>query len=175
MSDDIRNIADKLLKLEGTIKQRARATLETELQESIQKNFDVGGRPAWKPSQKKGRAQGTKTLVITGNLRRTQVESRDTGVGLLVTLTPGPLASAYSRIHQEGGTINMPARAIRHREKKYKDGRKRTVFASRQHKRITKETMTKPYTITIPPRPYLVIPPEDYQRIINAVAQSIKF
>lgn len=174
MSDDIRNIADKLLKLEGKIKQRARATLETELQESIQKNFDVGGRPAWKPSQKKGRAKGTKTLVISGNLRRTQVESRDTGDGLLVTLTPGPLASAYSRIHQEGGTINMPARAIRFREKKYKTGRKRTVFASKQHKRITKETMTKAYTITMPARPYLVIPPEDYSSIINNVIQACK-
>lgn len=73
----------------------------------------------------------------------------------------------------------MPARAIRFREKKYKTGskgagRKRTVFASKQHKRITKETMTKAYTITMPTRPYLVIPPEDYSSIINNVIQACK-
>lgn len=174
MDEQIRKIAAKLHTLKEETQVKAAKTLEAEATKSVLKNFEVGGRPAWIPSKKTGKAKGTKTLVVSGEMSQIQAEASIDANGVMIKLMPGPLARQYSRIHQEGGTINMPARAIRFREKKYKTGRKRTVFASKQHKRITKETMTKAYTITMPARPYLVIPPEDYSSIINNVIQACK-
>jgi hypothetical protein len=64
----------------------------------------------------------------------------------------------------------MPGRKIRFRENK--SGR--TVFAKNAHKRITKESLAKPYTINIPPRPYLLIPEEDYSKLLDAAVAALK-
>lgn len=146
--------------------------IELEALNSIRKNFEAGGRPKWQPSVKKGKTKGTKTLVVSGNL--SNVGSNIDYSGSQVVLTSNPLARPYARIHQEGGTINRKASTQARRTKR--DGR--SVFASK--KRDTGKankvdvSFSKPYQIKIPPRPYLIIPPEDYERILKAVATEIK-
>jgi phage gpG-like protein len=162
-------------KIEGfikTVKDRSLKRIEIEALSSIRKNFEAGGRPRWQPSIKKGKAKGTKTLVISGNL--SNVGSNVDYSGSQVVLTSNPAARAYARIQQEGGTINRKGGSQARRTKR--DGR--SVFASK--KRDTGKankvdvSFSKPYQIKIPARPYLVIPPEDYERILKAVATEIK-
>lgn len=148
--------------LEDSIKQirsRALSIIEIEAKKSIKKNFQAGGRPnKWKPSKKNKKTRGTKTLVVSGNLSNVSaVKNVEAGT---VTLRSNPLAKAYARIHQEGGRINHPSRPVKHR--RTKSGR--TVFASSRHKRITGKTMTKPYTVRMPARPYMVIPESDIRK-----------
>lgn len=157
------------------VKAKALAVLEVEAPKSIRKNFQQGGRPEkWKPVKKKPKKyRGTKTLVQRGNLMKVSaVKSvEDTSV----TLMANPLTRAYARIQHEGGTINMPARKIKFRVKKYKDAgtvlrrSKRTVFASSKIKRVKFERAVRPYVIKIPARPFMVIPDEDLMRIVRII------
>lgn len=158
-------------KIEQAVKQVSRQilpVLQIEALKSIRKNFEVGGRPKWTPRAKISRRQkGRKILVITGNL--SNVGANIDYPQNIISITPNSLAQRYTRIHQEGGIINMPARKIKFRRKTGK-----SVFASSGHKRITKETLSKSYIIKIPARPYMVIPPEDFPRILNAVKIGVK-
>lgn len=156
----------------GVIKTNALKALEIEAVRSIQKNFEAGGRPKWISSKKKGKLKGTKTLRVSGALSEVSAV-RDDNAGT-VTLITSPDARAYARIHQEGGTINHPGGSRARRKKR--DGK--SVFAkkNRDTGRANKVdvSFSKPYKIIIPPRPYLVIPKEDHQGIINAVVSRIK-
>lgn len=167
------NVEDVKKYLTDQVKQRvqiALSVIETCAPKSIKKNFEAGGRPSWKPSKKRGKNKGTKTLVITGTLSNVSATRND--AGLSVTLSVDPRARAYARIHQEGGTIHMPARQLKFREKKYKSGQTRTVFASKKHKRIKMERTTKPYLIKMPARPYMVIPDEDVRAMVNEIERK---
>lgn len=138
----------------------------------IKKNFAQGGRPTpWKASKKKGKLKRTKTLIVTGNL--SNVSAIKNVAESTVTLITNPLSRAYARIHQEGGTINHPARLIKFRKKKYKSGVSRTVFASSKHKKIIKETMSKSYMQKIEARPFLVIPEEELTRVTDLIKSKI--
>lgn len=151
------------------VKRKALNIIAVAARKSIIKNFDQGGRPTpWKPSKKPKKYKGTKTLVRSGMLKN--VAATTDYADSSVTLTTNPAARAYARIHQEGGTINMPARTLRFRKKKYKSGEVKTVFASKKNKRIKMVKQTKPYTITIRPRPYMVIPQEDIDAMINKIS-----
>lgn len=162
---EVKQFIDKSYK---AFRQRALTIVEIEAQRSIKTNFEVGGRPIkWKPSKKNKKTRGTKTLVVTGALSSPSAV-RDDSEGS-VTLITNPLTRAYARIHQEGGTIHHPSRPVRFRIKTYKDKSSRTVFASAKHKRISKVTMTKSYTVTMPARPYMVIPDEDISMWIKRI------
>ncbi|MDI6804629.1 MAG: phage virion morphogenesis protein [Bacteroidota bacterium] len=160
--------------LTGEVKRKvdiALGVIETFAPKAIHKNFEKGGRPVpWKPSQKKGKNKGTKTLVVTGTL--SNVSATRNGSDLSVTLSVDPRSRAYARIHQEGGTIHMPTRTLRFREKKYKSGETRTVFASKRHKRIKMEKTSKPYVIKMPPRPFMVIPEEDINKMRSEIEKK---
>ena len=152
-------------------RRRALTIIEIEAQKSIKKNFEVGGRPTpWKPSKKSKKNRGTKTLVVTGALSSpSAVRNDDEGS---VTLITNPLTRAYARIHQEGGTIYHSARLLRFRKKTYKDKSSRIVFAGAKHKRIVKTVTSKPYVVTMPARPYMVIPQEDINHMIKLIEGS---
>lgn len=151
------------------IKGRALKALAVEAEKSIKMNFEAGGRPKWQPRKRITKKQrGRKLLVISGNLSNVTAEVDEPNSRIVIK--PNPLAAAYARIHQEGGVINMPARELKFRKKR--SGQ--TVFAGRKHKKITKVVQAKPYQITIPARPYLVIPTQDFERIKSAVARAIK-
>lgn len=161
-------------KIKGIIKEvttKASFTLEVESVRSVMQNFDEGGRPIpWPPSAKLKKDPKLKTLIDSGDMSLISADTQINDHGAEILLMPGPSSRAYSRIQHEGGVINMPARKIRFR--KNKSGR--TVFAKDSHKRITKETMSRPYSIVITPRPYLLIPDIDFPRILNAVESAIR-
>ena len=148
----------------GTLK-----TLAIEWRRSITKNFESGGRPGWEKRKKISKKQrGTNILVISGAMKNVSTVSDFSNY--TISLKVDPRAKAYARIHNEGGTINMPARKLKFR--KNKSGR--TVFASSKHKRVSKETTGKAYVITIPKREYTNIPADDYPRIISAIKQQLQ-
>lgn len=173
MSDiNISEIKQKIDKAMGVIKVNALKALEIEATRSIQKNFEVGGRPKWIPSKKKGKLKGTNTLRVSGALSQISAVRDDTAG--VVTLITNPASRAYARIHQEGGIINHPGGT--HARRKKKDGK--SVFASKRRdtgKAIKVDvSFSKPYQIKIPARPYLVIPEEDFPGIIRSVESRIK-
>jgi phage gpG-like protein len=172
MNKTFKELEDTITHLIEDIQVKALKVIEIEGVRSIQKNFEVGGRPKWIPSQKKGKAKGTNTLRITGAL------SSITAVADFnshrVTFHPGPGARAYARIHQEGGIINRKASTSARRTKR--DGR--SVFASKRRdtgraKKVD-VSFSKAYSIVIPARPYMVIPPEDIPVMINAITRAIQ-
>ena len=154
------------------IKRKALIVIEVEALKSVRTNFEQGGRPKWIPSRKSGKTKGTKTLVVSGNL--SNIGSEIDIAGSKVTLMPNPLARVYARIQHEGGTISMKPRTMARRTKK--DGR--SVFASknRELKRAKQidVSFSKAYTIKIPARPFLVIPPEDYPVILERIREAVK-
>lgn len=152
----------------GRIKSGTLKVLAVEWRRSIVRNFESGGRPKWTPRKKISKRQrGTKILVISGAMKNVSTVS-DFG-NYIINLKVDPRAKDYARIHNEGGTINMPARKLKFR--KNKSGR--TVFASSKNKRITKETTSRAYVVKIPKREYTNIPADDYPRIISALKQQL--
>lgn len=171
--EQIENILNNLSKNIASSSQ-VKAALKTSAVSSVMTNFEEGGRPIkWDPSEKTKKNNGSRTLIDSGDMSMIQAETEESSDGLRLVLMPGPLAKAYSRIQNEGGVINMPGRQLRFR--KNKNGK--TVFAKNSHKRVDRETISKPYNITIPKREYLIIPEQDYGMILDnvrsAVTQSI--
>ncbi len=164
--DDVQNFLSQQI---SEFKRKALLVLKEEAVRSVRRNFEAGGRPQWIRSKKKGKLKGTKTLIVSGTLMNVSTQSNE--AELSVTVSTDPRASAYAKIQNEGGTINMPARQMKLRKKKYKNGSTRTVFASTKHKKITMETTSKPTTIKIPARPFLVIPQEDIDRMRQKISQ----
>lgn len=164
-------VENNLRRVIQEVKSTALKVIEIEALRSIQKNFESGGRPKWKPSKKKGKLKGTKTLVVTGALR--EVSAVKDEAASSVTLITSPDSRAYARIQHEGGTINIPPRTMARRTKK--DGR--SVFAkkNRELKRAKQidVSFSKAHTIEIPPRPFLVIPPEDFPGIVEAIKRAV--
>lgn len=154
-----------------TVKEKALMIIEVEAVKSIKKNFQVGGRPKWVPTKKKGKAKGTKTLVIKGTMSNVSA-SADVGSSRVI-ITGNPQAREYSKIQNEGGVINMPSRTVKHRKVTSGKNKGRTVFARKDSKRA-KETKTKGYKIEIPARPWMVIPPEDAERISKKIFEELK-
>ncbi len=153
-------------------KIKALNIIAVEAGKAIRKNFEQGGRPdSWKPSIKKGKLKGTKTLVVTGNLSNVGINiDKDKSQ---VIITTNPLSRAYARVQQEGGSIDMPARVQKFRKKNYKNGSSRTVFASSKHARITAVKTFKPYKINIPARPYMIIPQADIDTMTAKITENI--
>ncbi len=155
MNNDVEQITRQIQAVIQQVKTTALNVLEIEGLRSVQKNFESGGRPKWIQSKKKGKLKGTKTLVVTGALREVSAV-KDEAASSVMLITSSD-SRAYARIQHEGGTISIPPRTMARRTKK--DGR--SVFASknRELKRAKKTdvSFSKAHTITIPPRPFLVI------------------
>ena len=165
---EINNIENKLRQIIATVKSGALKVLAIEAERSIRKNFDAGGRPQWQQRKRISKRQkGTNILVITGNMKNVIA----TAEGDRVVVRVNPLAREYAAIQNFGGVINVPAREMKFRQSK-KTGK--TVFASSRHKKITKTATAKAHSIKIPARPYMVIPTQDYDRILNAIKTQIK-
>lgn len=172
MNNSFKEIENKVNHLIKDIQVKALKVIEIEGVRSIQKNFEVGGRPKWIPSKKKGKAKGTKTLRISGAL--SSITAVADFQNSKVNIYPGAAARAYARIQQEGGTINRKAYTNARRTKN--DGR--SVFASKRRdtgraKKVD-VSFSKAHSIVIPARPYMVIPPEDFPGMINAITKAIQ-
>jgi phage gpG-like protein len=166
--DNVEELKIFIDKAFSNMRVRTLKIVEIEAIKSIKKNFEVGGRPTpWAKSKKNKKHKGTKTLVISGQLSNVSA-TKDVSEGS-VTLSTSPLSRAYARIHQEGGTINFPARMLRFRKKTYKDKTSRIIFAGAKHKRIIKQTMGKAHTVIMKARPYMIIPNEDIVKWIKII------
>jgi len=172
MAEDVERIKEEIRRYIERVKTTSLNVLEIEGLRSIQKNFESGGRPKWIPSKKKGKLKGTKTLVVTGALR--EVSAVKDEAASSVTLITSPDSRTYARIQQEGGTINMKPRTMARRTKT--DGR--SVFASKNRdtgkRKKVDVSFSKAHTIRIPARPFLVIPPEDYPGILQAIKRAVE-
>lgn len=161
-------LENKIKQTVGIIKTGTVKVLAVEWRRSVTRNFEVGGRPAWTPRKRISKRQkGTKLLVISGAMKN--VSTIPDFSNYSVTLRSDPRAKAYSRIHNEGGEINMPPRKLNFR--KNKSGK--TVFASSSHKKIIKSSTGKAYVIKIPKREYTNIPESDFPRIVTSIKQQL--
>lgn len=124
------------------------------LRTSIVKNFEAGGRPAWKPS-KRGQREGGTTLTDTGNLRKSihgLSGSSYAGAGTNVK---------YAAIHHFGGTTRpheifpVKAKAL------FWPGAKHPV-------KSVKHPGSK-----IPARPFMMIQDEDWIGIKETLAKYV--
>jgi phage gpG-like protein len=158
---DFDKIQNKLKAAEGKIIDVALEQLKLQARQSVWENFAKEGRPKWVQKKRpdgRGILRGrTHKLFDTLNFKiNKSLPGVEIGSGLI-----------YSRIHQEGGTIQRKAGTVTLR--KSKSGSYR--FASSKHKKTT-VVSHKAYTITIPQRKYLDIPAEDFPKIANAIKKA---
>lgn len=133
-----------------------------EMHRAVEKNFAVGGRPTpWKPSARSKR-EGGKPLTDNGVLRRSitvDADSQSVRVGTNVK---------YGPIHQFGGDIKRAARSEIFIRNRARSGRFSKGTKSGQGFTF------KEYVLTIPARPFLVIPDADKRRIEQIAADYMK-
>lgn len=128
-----------------TIPEAMRLVAE-HMQESIELNFMMGGRPAWIPLK----SGGSTPLVTTGALMHSvQHTSGNTWAEV----------SAKDTIHQSGGVIDHPG------------SNKLQVFMSGGHLIFT--MFTSRHNIPIPPRPYLMVQDTDVDFIEKLVTNVV--
>ena len=139
----------------------------TYVQASVVRNFEEGGRPKWTPlkaatiKRKRGK---TSILVDKGILKGVTMQAGADFAKVGVQ----PAAKAFAAIHQFGGTINHPGGTAYFPKK---DGE--IVYVSNAKARPSMPR-TKPHSITIPARPYLVLQDEDVREILRLAEKHIR-
>ncbi|KLU16276.1 phage virion morphogenesis protein [Xenorhabdus griffiniae] len=126
--------------------------------DAVEENFKQQGRPAWlgwSPAYAKKRAGG-KILQHTGRLAGSIQQFSDNDEALVGTNV------IYARIHQEGGTINMPARSQRAHYRR-KNGQSR--FSSKAKADHSQWNTLPAYKIQMPARPFLTLTDSDAGQI----------
>lgn len=165
------------------------------VQSSVERNFEVGGRYS-SPGSYKGGGSKWKDLA-NGTKKARKRKGKWPGPILQVS---GRLAGSihynahndkvevgtnlvYAAIHEFGGTINRAGGPgsvrLRSRQGKLvrqgKEGKlaNLAVFSSSKHSHVVRSFVGKPYTITIPARPFLVVQDEDLEEIVRAVQEFL--
>lgn len=144
------------------------------MKDAAEQNFAAQGQnlnPKWDQlksgtlRQKKKKGYSTRILERTGWLAGSIQASADDTRAVAGTNVP------YAQIHQFGGDINMPARPLLFR--KYSKGKKkgRTLFANARNAQFGQ--MGKPYTIHIPPRPFLALTEENQQAMVKRLGDYL--
>lgn len=140
------------------------------MHDAVEENFAQQGRPAWagwSPRYAKKR-QGGKILQKSGRLAASISEYSDNDSATVGTNV------VYARIHQEGGTINIPARSQRSYHKQYKDGRVGNRFVKKSKSNFSQWNTMGEYKITIPARPFLHLTESDVEGMENTAAEYLK-
>ena len=127
------------------------------MEKSIDRNFSAGGRPtAWLISQRARRENG-KTLQDHGHLR-SSITGRVEGTSVVLGTNV-----VYARIHQLGGTVQVPEIRPKHAKAlRFTIGGK-TVFARR----------VRAHAVHMPARPFLVAQEADIAYIRRAIQDYI--
>lgn len=136
----------------------------------IQKNFIAQGRPnKWIESIRARNTQG-QTLRDTGTLMNSIVgEPTDSGVDVGPS---GPVAK-YARILGEGGVItakNAPYLSFRVATGMRTVGKRGTPLK----RPVATFGFIRVKSVTIPPRPYLYVPPEDEEKAMKIAAAYLE-
>jgi phage virion morphogenesis protein len=126
--------------------------------DAVEENFQQQGRPAWlgwSPAYAKKR-HGGKILQHTGRLASSIQQFSDNDEALVGTNLK------YARIHQEGGTINIPSRSQQAHYRR-KNGKSR--FSSKARSNHSQWNTIPAYKIQMPARPFLSLTDSDAEQI----------
>lgn len=140
------------------------------MHDAVEENFAQQGRPAWagwSPRYAKKRTGG-KILQKSGRLAASISEYSDNDSATVGTNV------VYARIHQEGGTINIPARSQRAYYKKNADGRIGNRFVKKSESDSSRWNTMGEYKITMPARPFLHLTESDVEGMENTAAEYLK-
>ena len=134
---------------------------------SVVRNFEVGGRPPWKPLSKTtlARRKGHKILMRQGFAGGLAGSIHYRAAGDRVTIGTNKV---YAAVHQFGarkGSFGTFTFTVREHLRRTPSGRKVTV---REHQR----TASLPWG-DIPARPFLMVQREDWDEIRDALAEYI--
>lgn len=130
---------------------------------SVQQNFTASGRPrSWTPLARSTLAnrRGTSARILrdTGRLQNSitsRIENRSIIVGTHVL---------YARIHQEGGTIQIP-------EVRARPGKVLRFVVGGQ---VVYARRARAHSVRIPARPYLLLQESDRTYIRNAIGRHLQ-
>ncbi|MDE9466878.1 phage virion morphogenesis protein [Xenorhabdus bovienii] len=129
--------------------------------DAVEENFKQQGRPAWlgwSPAYAKKRAGG-KILQDTGRLASSIQQFSDNDEALVGTNVK------YARIHQEGGTINRPARRQQAYYRMNKNGTVGNRFARKSTSNYSELNTIPAHKIQMPARPFLTLAASDADQI----------
>lgn len=150
----------------GRIKERAKSMtpamkiIGEVVAQSVRKNFDEGGRPAW-PLSGRVKKHGGKTLIKRGQAG-----------GLLGSIhwkayadrAEVSASKVYAAVHQFGfsGTVNIPSHSRKVKTRDIGKGKKQTLSGVGFVKAHSRK-------MNIPARPFLMVQNEDWGRIKQAI------
>lgn len=148
-------------------------TLEAD--KAVKENFEKqgAGTPggAW---QKKKKPDGRNTLTGKSGALMNSAGAVEDMPNLSINLVSN---TPYDEIHNTGGTIHMPARTMKFKEKEItlKNGTTKKVsrFAKNSRKRGVESKDIEAYDITIPKREFLVLNTEQIERMENNIEEAI--
>lgn len=148
---------------------------------SVIENFRAQGRPPWAPlapstlRKRRQSGQAARILVMTARLRNsiTSAYGRDyAAVGTNVV---------YGPIQHFGGTVNRAARSVLSLRLRtdtkgglMRNARGGAIFAGRKDRARAQRATVGAHTITIPARPFLVIPPTDMPKLAAVPLAALK-
>lgn len=179
LESSLHNFRNKILeKLQNPNFSSVLPTIQNIVRSCIDQNFIVegrfgngmfgGGTERWKKS-KRAIQQSGQTLSDTGQLASSiQVVVSQQGNQLHIQVGSN---LAYAAIHNFGGTIAMPARSRTYVQKRYSVGTKKGRF--KKGTTFGRGYTTKPYTITIPARPYLTLQDQDIVEILKHISKHV--
>lgn len=151
---EVKELFQNLKKKLGNLTPVMKSVGET-IRTSVVKNFEVGGRPRWKPSHRAVMEHG-QTLVRTGRLRNSISVKAFPDRALVGTNVK------YAAIHQFGGKTG--ATVIRPKNKKalFWPGARHPV------------KMVRHPGSNIPARPFLLVQDEDWQEIVRIMWKHLE-
>ncbi len=138
------------------------------VRKSIHRNFEVGGRPPWMPSQR-AKKTGDKTLIKTRQLMNSfTIDAYQDRVEVGTN-------KEYAAAQNFGANINHPARERTMFFKKYKSGEKKglTRFSKESKASYGRRVAGRAYTIHIPPRPFMMVQDEDWPAMTLKLGQYL--
>ncbi|MEI7409276.1 phage virion morphogenesis protein [Pectobacterium aroidearum] len=168
ITDFERGLGELISRLEH--RQPLMREIAAAMHDAVEENFAQQGRPAWagwSPRYAKQR-QGGKILQKRGRLAKSISEYSDNDSATVGTNV------IYARIHQEGGTINIPARSQRAYYKQNKDGSVGNRFVKKSKSNFSQWNTMGEYKITIPARPFLHLTESDVEGMENTAAEYLK-
>lgn len=130
--------------------------------DAVEENFASEGRPAWarwKSNAYWAKRRGGKILQKSGRLAGSITQLSDNDEATVGTNV------AYARIHQEGGTINIPARSQKSYYRQSKDGSVGNRFVRKSKSNFTQWHSMGSYKISMPARPFLHLTEDDVSRM----------
>ncbi|MEQ9860622.1 phage virion morphogenesis protein [Pectobacterium cacticida] len=169
ISDFEKGLGELINRLEQ--RQPLMRELTAAMHEAVEENFAQEGRPSWagwKSNAYWAKRRGGKILQKSGRLASSISEYHDNDSATVGTNV------VYARIHQEGGTINMPARSQRAYYKQHKDGSVGHRFVKKSKSNFSQWNTMGEYKITIPARPFLHLTESDVEGMENTAQEYLR-